>query len=245
MTLEENLKILDDKARKLIDIVSDMPCIDNEICANVGDSIPLLSRYKTEKSNFLENLDFARKMLKQLELQPYNILVYINQIELYFSSDILGRGFKAIITAPYEFTLMFPEGAIKRECIIEDVNNILRRVKKQENDKIEEMRLSKIRDDLFFSNYKLKKMNGFNWDDFRLGFITVHCECREDIYDFKKKLEKQDWYKYAYVWDDIWEKCSDLNEKACFRMSGDCLTYDELKYFNKDFVYKWKSRLFY
>lgn len=58
----------------------------------------------------------------------------------------------------------------------------------------------------------------------------------------KKKLEKQDWYEYLGIYDDIWELASQrCNGSPVFSVLEGGLYFDEFKNFNKDFVYEWKN----
>lgn len=237
-TLEENLKTLKD-CESLYYKISDMPLDDDR--PFVKGYNPPMSIRKTLKGEFLESIENIKRILPLLELQPLSI--YFKVDEFYYSIILeFYNNLQLIISMDNEYKLVFSNELAINVCYIEDINNFLKQNKKEHEDAIEKERLQNIKENLFFSNYKLKKMNGFNWIDFRHGDIVVYCKSYSEMYEFKKKLEKQDWYEYLGVYDDIWELAlKRCNGSPVFSVLGGSLCFDELKDFNRDFVYEWKN----
>lgn len=237
-TLEENLKTLKN-CESLYYKISDMP-LDNDSLFVKGYNPPI-SMHKTPRFDFLKTVDNIRKMLPLLEFQPLSI--YFKVDEFYYSIILeFYNNLQLVISEPYNYKFIFSYDYTLNVYSIVEINKFLKQNKKEYEDDIKKERLQNIKENLFFSNYKLKKMNGFNWMDFRHGDIVVYCKSYSEIYDFKKKLENQDWYGYLGIYDDIWELAlKRCNGSPVFSILEGGLYFDELKNFNKDFVYEWKN----
>ena len=237
-TLEENLKTLKDY-ESLYYKLSDMP-LDNDR-PFVKRYNPPISMRKTARGEFLESIENIKRILPLLEFQPLDIHIKVG--EFYYSIILeFYNNLQLFISMDNECELVFSNEITINVRYIEDINNFLKQNKKEHEDAIEKERLQNIKENLFFSNYKLKKMNGFNWIDFRHGDIVVYCKSYSEMYEFKKKLEKQDWYEYLGIYDGIWELAlKRCNGSPVFSVLGGSLYFDELKDFNKDFVYEWKN----
>ena len=237
-TLEENLKNLKD-CESLYYKLSDEP-LDNDR-PFVKKYNPPISMRKTARNEFLESIKNIRRILPLLEIQPLDI--YFKVGEFYYTIILeFYNNLQLVISMDNECELVFSNEFAINVRYIEDVNKFLKQNKKEYEDSIEKEKLWNIRKDLFISNYKLKKMNGFSWVDFRHGDIVVYCKSYSEMYDFKKKLEKQDWYEYLGIYEDIWELAlKRCNGSPVFSVLGGGLYFDELKNFNKDFVYEWKN----
>lgn len=237
-TLEENLKILKD-CESLYYKLSDMPLDDDR--PFVKRYNPPISMRKTARGEFLESIRNIKRILPLLEFQPLNIYFKID--EFYYRIILeFYNNLQLVISMDSECELVFSNELTINVRYIEDVNKFLKQNKKEYEDNIEKERLQNIKENLFFSNYKLKKMNGFNWIDFRHGDIVIYCKSCSEVYDFKKKLENQDWYEYLGIYNDIWGLASQrCNGSPVFSVLGGSLFFDELKGFNRDFVYEWKN----